>query len=209
MNKLYIVINQSSGWFFFHHPCSFSIFVFLHFKNSTRKERDHRYFYIQDTQCCSFSIDSIDRENGVEWRMAATLSERAASLDWQIDRTRATAMNESVYTGEYVFNTNVYGYVLSSATTIIYKQRVKVLSAVECLSLPPSTSPLLSSLSLFTHTHTGEKTPYRYLEPSRDLLEWGRMEGEKRKRIVLSRLSPRKMLLLQFLILINDNEKKK
>lgn len=58
------------------------------------------------------------------------------------------------------------------------------------------------------HTHTGEKTPYRYLEPSRDLLEWGRMEGEKRKRIVLSRLSPRKMLLLQFLILINDNEKK-
>lgn len=60
MNKLYIVINQSSGWFFFHHPCSFSIFVFLDFKNSTRRERDHRYFYIQDTQCCSFSIDSID-----------------------------------------------------------------------------------------------------------------------------------------------------
>lgn len=152
MNKLYIVINQSSGWFFFHHPCSFSIFVFLDFKNSTRKERDHRYFYIQDTQCCSFSIDSIDYENGMEWRMAATLSERAASLDWQIDRTRATAMNESVYTGEYVFNTNVYGYVLSSATTIIYKQRVKVLSAVECLSLPSSTSPLLSSSSLYTHT---------------------------------------------------------
>lgn len=88
----------------------------------------------------------------MEWRMASTLSERAASLDWQIDRTRATAMNESVYTGEYVFNTNVYGYVLSSATTIIYKQRVKVLSAVECLSLPSSTSPLLSSSSLYTHT---------------------------------------------------------
>lgn len=94
----------------------------------------------------------------MEWRMASTLSERAASLDWQIDRTRATAMNESVYTGEYVFNTNVYGYVLSSATTIIYKQRVKVLSAVECPSLPSSTSPLLSSSSLYTHTHWRENT---------------------------------------------------
>lgn len=92
----------------------------------------------------------------MEWRMAATLSERAASLDWQIDRTRATAMNESVYTGEYVFNTNVYGYVLSSATTIIYKQRVKVLSAVECLSLPP---PPPSSLPrACTHAHWRENT---------------------------------------------------
>lgn len=146
----------------------------------------------------------------MEWRMASTLSERAASLDWQIDRTRATAMNESVYTGEYVFNTNVYGYVLSSATTIIYKQRVKVLSAVECLSLPSSTSPLLSSSSLYTHTHWRENTLSipRTVPGPFGMGKDGRGGGEKRKRIVLSRLSPRKMLLLQFLILINDNEKK-
>lgn len=75
-------------------------------------------------------------------------------------------MNESVY-GGIRFNTNVYGYVLSSATTIIYKQRVKVLSAVEC---PP-----------YEPIRTREKTPYRYLEPSRDLLEWRRMGREKKE----------------------------
>lgn len=77
----------------------------------------------------------------------------AGSLARLTDRSyepRATAMNESVYTGAIRFNASVYGYVLSAA--IIYKQRVKVLSGVECL-------------------YTGEKEPYRYLEPSRDLLE--------------------------------------
>lgn len=80
-------------------------------------------------------------------------------------------MNESVYNGGIRFNASVYGYVLSA--TIIYKQRVKVLSGVECL-------------------YTGEKAlsiPRTVPGP----FGTGRT-GEKGKRIVLSRLSARKML---------------
>lgn len=45
-------------------------------------------------------------------------------------------MNESV-TGGIRFNANVCGYVLSTATTIIYKQWAKIL-AVECLEFGTS-----------------------------------------------------------------------
>lgn len=99
MNKLYIVINQSSGWFFFHHPCSFSIFVFLDFKNSTGRERSSLLLHTRYTML--LVLDRFDRSRERSGMKNGGNPFRAGSLARLTDRSDSCDRDEwvSIYGG--------------------------------------------------------------------------------------------------------------
>lgn len=101
MNKLYIVINLQvdSSFIIDRTPCSFSIFVFLDFKNSTGRERSSLLLHTRYTML--LVLDRFDRSRERSGMKNGGNPFRAGSLARLTDRSDSCDRDEwvSIYGG--------------------------------------------------------------------------------------------------------------